>query len=198
MRSPSDLVAWALGIAIVVAAAAVQVAAVGCATTTSPAVAATPAPDALIGKPLAVRVADLRGDGVVDLAALRGQVVIVDFWASWCVPCREAVPFYQRLTTAHEATGLRVLGISVDVERALAERFLSEMPTTFAMGWDADQQLAARLQLDTMPTALIVDRAGLVRAVHKGFVADDQPKLEALISQLLAEPGPSPPAAGPG
>ncbi|OGQ17810.1 MAG: hypothetical protein A2138_13260 [Deltaproteobacteria bacterium RBG_16_71_12] len=147
----------------------------------------------MIGKALAIRAADLRGDGVVELAALRGQVVIVDFWASWCVPCREAVPFYQRLFTANQAAGLRVLGISIDVERALAERFLTEVPTTFAQAWDADQQLAAKLQLDTMPTAFVVDRAGVVRAVHKGFARDDQPGLEALITLLLAEP--APPAA---
>ncbi|MBI1945626.1 MAG: TlpA family protein disulfide reductase [Deltaproteobacteria bacterium] len=192
MRVPHPLLACSLALSATAAIVA------GCGTTTpGTATTTTPVPDALVGKPLAVRAADLRGDGVVDLAALRGKVVIVDFWASWCVPCRQAVPFYQRLFTTHEKDGLRVLGVSIDVERALAERFLAEVPTTFTMAWDADQQLAARLQLDTMPTAMIIDRAGLVRAVHRGFVVEDQPGLEALIGRLLAEPAPAV-AAGPG
>ena len=157
---------------------------------------ATPAaaPDRLVGQSLTVRAADLRSDGVADLATLRGQVVIVDFWASWCAPCRESLPFYQRLYGERGKDGLQVLGISVDVERALAERFLSDVPTTFPMAWDTDQRLAASLQLDTMPTALIIDRAGVVRAFHKGFVAGDQATIEALVGTLLAEPSPQPPA----
>lgn len=163
--------------------------------TTAPAPAA--ANDRLAGMTPAVRAADLRSTGVIDLATMRGQVVIVDFWASWCAPCRESLPFYQRLVEARGKDGLQVLGISVDVERALAERFLTEVPTTFPMAWDADQQLAASFGLDSMPTALIVDRAGVVRDVHKGFVSSDQAAIEALIGRLLAEPAPppAPPAA---
>ena len=150
-----------------------------------------PAADPSVGKPLALAAADLRADGVIELASLRGDVVIVDFWASWCAPCRESLPFYQKLYAARAKDGLRVLGISVDVERALAERFLQEVPTTFTMAWDADQRLAARLALDTMPTAFVVDRAGVVRAVHRGFVDADRAALEALVGRLLAEPAPA-------
>lgn len=144
--------------------------------------------DPMVGKLLALSAADLRSPGTVELGALRGNVVIVDFWASWCAPCRESLPFYERLYAARAKDGLRVLGVSIDVDRALAERFLQEVPTSFAMAWDADQRLAAQLALDTMPTALIVDREGVVRAVHRGFVDADRASLEALVDGLLAEP----------
>ncbi len=160
--------------------------------TAAPAPQAT-APHRLVGSPLSLAVADLRSSGVLDLGALRGQVVIVDFWASWCAPCRLAVPYYQELYAARGKDGLQVLGVSIDVERALAERFLAEVPATFAMGWDADQRFAASLQLDTMPTAIIVDRAGVVRAVHRGFVSGDKAGIDELVTRLLAEP--VPPAA---
>lgn len=162
----------------------------GCQTPSTAATGAAAAPDRLVGKPLSLTAADLRGSGVLDVGALRGQVVIVDFWASWCAPCRLSLPFYQELYAARAKDGLQVLGVSVDVERALAERFLTEVPTTFAMGWDADQRLAAALQLETMPTAIVVDRAGVVRAVHKGFVSDDKAGIRELVARLLAEPAP--------
>lgn len=158
------------------------------ACTTPSASTPTPAQDPMVGKLLSLSAADLRSPGTVELGALRGNVVIVDFWASWCAPCRESLPFYERLYAARAKDGLRVLGVSIDVDRALAERFLQEVPTTFAMAWDADQRLAAQLALDTMPTALIVDREGVVRAVHRGFVDADRASLEALVGSLLAEP----------
>lgn len=163
--------------------------ATACATTPAP--AAGPA-DTVVGKPLTLRAADLRSAATVDLQSLRGNVVIVDFWASWCVPCRESLPVYEKLYGALGDKGLRVIGVSIDVERALAERFLTEVPTTFTMAWDADQQLAARLSLDTMPTALLVDRNGVVREVHRGFVDGDAAKLEAAVARLLAEGPPAP------
>lgn len=162
------------------------------ACTTPSAPTPTPTKDPMVGKLLALSAADLRTPGTVELGAERGKVVIVDFWASWCAPCRESLPFYERLYAARAKDGLRVLGVSIDVDRALAERFLQEVPTTFAMAWDADQRLAAQLALDTMPTALLVDREGVVRAVHRGFVDADRAGLEALVSSLLAEPAGTP------
>ena len=175
---------------VVVALVLATLVVVGCQT--APVAAAAKAPDRLIGTTLSLSAADLRSSGVLDVRALRGQVVIVDFWASWCAPCRLSLPYYQELYAARAKDGLQVIGISIDVERALAERFLTEVPTTFAMAWDADQRLAAALQLETMPTAIVVDRAGVVRAVHQGFVSDDKAAITELVGRLLAEPAPTP------
>lgn len=171
------------------ALAAVALVGAACAT---PAPTPPPAADPMVGKLLSLTAADLRSEGTFDLATLRGQVVIVDFWASWCAPCRESLPFYEKLYGARAKDGLRIVGVSIDVERALAERFLQEVPTSFAMAWDANQRLAAQLALDTMPTALVVDREGVVRAVHRGFVDADRAPLEELVGKLLAEPAAAP------
>jgi len=151
-----------------------------------PALVASP----LVGKPVALAAPDLQGREVaVDQA--RGQVRVVDFWATWCDPCREQLPALDRLAAAHGAEGLAVFGISMDEDRAQVEAWLAEHPVSFRILWDqGGSRHAERLDVQRLPTTLVLDRAGLVRFVHQGFTPRHAEVLEREVRQLLSEAAP--------
>ena len=124
----------------------------------------------------------------IDLASLRGKVVLVDFWASWCGPCREELPVLERLYQTHQAAGLVVIGVSVDQQVSNMTRFLERQPLTFPVVHDAEHAVAGRYEPTTMPSSYLIDRAGIVRHVHRGFRAADAAVLEAEIRALLQAP----------
>jgi thiol-disulfide isomerase/thioredoxin len=101
--------------------------------------------------------------------SLKGKVVLVDFWASWCAPCRESFPALEDLHKRLAAKGVVVIGVSVDEVRGEMERFLKKNPVTFTVLRDAKQRLVARAGVPTMPTSLLVDRTGRVRFIHAGY-----------------------------
>lgn len=119
------------------------------------------------------------GDALPDLAAqklegklpdsLKGKVVLVDFWASWCVPCAESFPALEELHQRYKDRGLVILAVNTDEERAKMEKFLKKHPVTFAVVRDAGQKLVAQADVSTMPTSFLVDAEGKVRFIHAGF-----------------------------
>jgi len=129
---------------------------------------------------------DLQGRPV-SAATLRGKVVLIDFWASWCAPCREEMPILQRLYNTYRAQGLVIVGVSVDREAANARAFVGRLGVTFPIIHDADHQLAGRFAPPKMPSSYIVDRRGVVRHVHAGFRAPDAVVMEREIKALLAQ-----------
>jgi cytochrome c biogenesis protein CcmG, thiol:disulfide interchange protein DsbE len=129
---------------------------------------------------------DLRG-GRVDLAALKGKVVIVDFWASWCGPCKDEMPVLERLHKKYKSRGLVVVGVSVDQELANVKGFLKQVPVSFSIVHDAEHKVAGRFKPPRMPSSYVVDRNGIVRHVHAGFRDEDAAKLEAEVSALLGQ-----------
>ena len=146
-----------------------------------------PRPSTLVGKPLQVRAADLEGRDH-DVGAQQGKVRVVDFWATWCDPCRDQLPFLDRLAAEHGGRGLSVYAVSFDEDRGALERFLQETPVSLTVLWDkGGASLAEPLELTRLPTTLLVDRAGTVRDVHLGFEKGEEPKLEAAIRRLLSE-----------
>lgn len=150
----------------------------------------------LVGRAVEVAAADLQGNEV-RVAAAQGKVRIVDFWATWCDPCLEQLPFLDRLAKAYGPDGLLVYAVAFDEDRAAVERFLAERPVSFPVLWEkGGGELPERLEVTRLPTTLLVDRAGVIREVHLGFAPEEGPKLEELVRRLLAEPEPAQDPAG--
>jgi thiol-disulfide isomerase/thioredoxin len=124
----------------------------------------------------------------LSLASLKGSVVYVDFWASWCVPCRLSMPALDALYQRNRGRGFAVVGVNKDVSAADAERFLKRVAVTFPLVRDADDAAARSFDVKAMPSGYLVDRKGVVRKVHRGFTAETAAQLEKEIEALLKEP----------
>jgi thiol-disulfide isomerase/thioredoxin len=122
----------------------------------------------------------------VDLAALRGKVVYLDFWASWCGPCRQSFPWMNELQRKLGGDDFVVLAVNLDQERADADRFLSAVPADFRIAYDPDGVLPERYQVRGMPTSVLLDRDGKVVFTHEGFRLKDREMLETRIRAALA------------
>lgn len=107
-----------------------------------------------------------------NLPELRGKVVLLDFWASWCGPCKQSFPVMQELHQQYADRGLVIVAVNVDEERANMEAFLKKTPVTFAIVRDAAQKLAAAADLPTFPASVLIDRTGKIRFRHTGFRGD--------------------------
>lgn len=121
------------------------------------------------------------------LQALRGQVVLLDFWASWCAPCRRSFPWMSELQQRHASRGLAVLAVNLDPDRALADAFLRDLPVSFRIEYDSSGTVARQFDVQAMPTSFLIDRRGRVRARHAGFRDAQRAPREAEIQQLLEE-----------
>jgi len=128
------------------------------------------------------------GGAPVAMAALKGNVVYVDFWASWCVPCRLSMPALDELYRRNKSRGFTVVGVNKDATAADARRFLAKVPVTFALVQDAGDAAARGFDVKAMPSGYLVDRKGVVRHVHRGFTAETRAALEREIDSLLKEP----------
>jgi thiol-disulfide isomerase/thioredoxin len=124
----------------------------------------------------------------------QGKVVYVDFWASWCAPCRASFPWLNTVYNKYRDRGLVVIGVNKDQELAEANTFLAKFPANFPLVGDPGDKLAKGLGVIGMPTAYLIDRKGIIRYVHKGFRSDDQATLEQRIVSLLEEKACSPAA----
>lgn len=130
---------------------------------------------------------DLAGNGV-SMAGLKGKVVLVDFWASWCAPCREELPVLNALYKKYRGRGLEVVAVSQDQSPDNVRSFLNRMPLSFRVVHDGARAVAGRYAPSKMPSSFLIDRKGIVRHVHAGFRASDRPLLEGQIEALLAAP----------
>lgn len=124
----------------------------------------------------------------VTLAQLQGQVVYVDFWASWCAPCREAMPALETLYQRYRARGLVVLGVNVDTDRLPAQRMLERYRPTFPVVFDPQGKWPEAFGLKDMPSGYLIDARGVIRFVKRGYRPQDLPSLEATIKAALGEP----------
>jgi thiol-disulfide isomerase/thioredoxin len=121
------------------------------------------------------------------LAELRGQVVYVDFWASWCKPCRKSFPWMNEMQQKYRAAGLQVIAINLDAERQLADEYLTKVPADMPIVYDPQGLIAKNYRLLGMPSSYIVDKKGQIRFAHKGFFSDRQEQYEHEINTLLSE-----------
>lgn len=122
----------------------------------------------------------------VSLAQLRGKVVFVDFWASWCGPCKQSFPWMNEMQAKYGAKGLQIVGVNVDTKRADADKFLAEVPANFRVAFDAQGDTPKRYQIKGMPSSVLVGPDGRVIQVHTGFRAEERKQLEDAIVAALA------------
>lgn len=118
---------------------------------------------------------------------LRGQVVLLDFWATWCVPCKRSLPLYDEWQKELGPSGLRIVAASVDgTQREVAE-FAADLAPSLTVWRDVDGRVASALDLPTMPTAYLISRDGRQLWRHVGFEASEAPALLARIKEALGE-----------
>jgi len=125
------------------------------------------------------------GDSV-SLEHMRGRVVYVDFWASWCGPCRRSFPWMNEMQRRYGDKGLSIVAINVDKKRADAARFLSEMSAEFIVVYDAPGAIPAAYAVQGMPSSYLIDPGGNVVAVEQGFRDQSPAALEEKIRALIA------------
>jgi len=122
----------------------------------------------------------------VDLAAFRGHVIVVDFWASWCEPCADEMPVLEALYTSLHTQGLDVVGVSQDSSAGNITSFLRRVHVSFPIVHDNGHAVADRYHPSGMPTSFIIDRHGIVRFVHRGYRSADRAAIEREVRQLVA------------
>ncbi|HKI68504.1 MAG TPA: TlpA disulfide reductase family protein [Verrucomicrobiae bacterium] len=108
--------------------------------------------------------------------ALKGKVVLLDFWASWCDPCKESFPIMDELQKQYGSKGLVIIAVNVDENRADMEGFLKKHTASFTVVHDAKQKLVAAAGISTMPSSFLVDPSGKVRFAHSGFRGEETTK----------------------
>jgi thiol-disulfide isomerase/thioredoxin len=122
-----------------------------------------------------------------ELSSLQGRVIYLDFWASWCTPCRQSFPWMQALQTEYASRGLTVIAVNLDQDRAAADTFLQRFHPGFQIHFDPQGRWAEQFGVKGMPTSVVIDRHGVPRFTHRGFVPDDRQTYTRHVEQLLAE-----------
>lgn len=135
----------------------------------------------LAGWAFAAAAADL------DLSQYRGKLVYLDFWASWCKPCRQSFPWMDAMQQKYAADGLVIVAVNLDEQHADAEKFLKQIPVAFTVVYDPEGKLAAQYQLIGMPSSFLIDRDGQVLVKHAGFYDDSPARYEAEIRAALGK-----------
>ncbi len=140
----------------------------------------------LIGNPAPAFALDSQnGKGKISMSGLNGKVVIVDFWATWCEPCKKSFPKLQDLNVKYKASGLTIVGLSEDDEKSGIKEFGSTYGAEFPLLWDGDKAVAGKWNPGSMPATFVVDRKGVVRFIHRGYHDGEEVELEKEVKGLL-------------
>ena len=123
----------------------------------------------------------------LDLDQYRGKVVYLDFWASWCGPCKLSFPYMQQMVSRYPAGDFAVVAVNLDRERGRADAFLKQVGNRLPVVYDPSGALASKYAVKEMPSSVLIGRDGKVRYVHKGFFLDKAPAYEAHIAELIGE-----------
>ena len=129
------------------------------------------------------------GPGTVSLKSLRGKVVLVDFWGTFCEPCKKSFPKLQDLNTKYSTSGLQIIGISEDEsdDKDKIPGFAGTYGAKFTLGWDEDKSIAKSYKPETMPSSFIIDKKGVVRYAHVGYHDGEEVEVEKEIKELLGQ-----------
>lgn len=126
------------------------------------------------------------GDNV-SLDQLKGKVVMLNFWASWCGPCRTEMPLLEQMHKRYSSLGFTMVGVNVEANTADAERWLKDTPVSFPVLFDRDSKVSKLYDVNAMPSTVFIDRKGNIRYLHKGYKAGDEGEYLNQIRALLKE-----------
>jgi peroxiredoxin len=141
-----------------------------------------------VGQPAPGFTLPLRGGTTpLGLEKLRGQVVMVNFWASWCGPCREEFPLLDQMYKKYKGLGFTMLGVNVEPESSNAEGFIAKTPVTFPIVFDKDSTVSKLYHVEGMPSTVLIDKNGVLRWVHRGYKAGDENEYLDHVRALLRE-----------
>lgn len=144
----------------------------------APALASIPASDFTLAS---------QKNGNLRLSEQRGEVIMLNFWASWCGPCREEMPLLDSLHARYQPVGFQVWGVNVDADRADAEALLKKIPVNFPVLFDGSSDISKLYGVEAMPSSVFIDRDGNVRYVHKGYRSGDEAEYKKIIKELIRE-----------
>jgi peroxiredoxin len=123
----------------------------------------------------------------VRLAEQRGQVVMLNFWASWCGPCRKEMPLLEEMSQRYSAAGFVLYGVNVEEDNADAKKLIKELGVTFPILYDTESKASSLYNVDAMPTTVVIDKKGAIRFVNRGYKAGDEVKYREQIRELIKE-----------
>lgn len=123
----------------------------------------------------------------IKLSDLRGSVVMINFWASWCGPCRQEMPHLETLSKEYADYGFTLLGVNVDEKQEAADKLLKQVPVTFPVLYDASSSVVELYDVDAMPSTILVDRDGNMRYLHRGYKPGYEDHYDAQVKALVLE-----------
>ena len=123
--------------------------------------------------------------GTKTLSSYKGKVVYLDFWASWCGPCKKSLPLLDELRKEYKKKGFEVLAINLDEDKEEALSFLKKFPVSYPTLYDKKGVLPEKYEIQGMPTSFLIDRKGKIAMVHTGFKTSDMKKIREAVVELL-------------
>jgi peroxiredoxin len=121
------------------------------------------------------------------LSAYKGQVVMINFWATWCGPCQQEMPLLDQMYKKSKPAGFTLIGVNVDKEAAAVKELLARKPVSFPVLLDPANQVSKAYHVDEMPSTVIIDRKGQIRYIHRGYKPGDENDYQDRIRQLIRE-----------
>jgi peroxiredoxin len=125
--------------------------------------------------------------GQTALSQYKGQVVLVNFWATWCGPCQQEMPLLDQMYRKYKPAGFTLIGVNVDKEEPAVKELLARKPVSFPVLLDPANQVSKAYHVDEMPSSVIIDRKGDIRYIHRGYRPGDENEYQDRIRQLIRE-----------
>jgi peroxiredoxin len=128
-----------------------------------------------------------RGGSTLSLSQYKGQVVMLNFWASWCGPCRQEMPLLENIYKKYNKMGFTMIGVNVEPDSKAADKWLEQTPVSFPVIYDKDSTVSKAYDVSGMPSTVIIDRKGNIRVLHRGYKPGDENEYLDSIRTLVRE-----------